>query len=141
MEGKEGVAKRRVRKKKQKEKKLKREEINTEFITKSNYIFIYIYMRTRKNGKMKRRKTRRRKKGGELILEKLSKGINRFKNSMKKIKSGMDNAKIAKKMASIVSSTNKIGKNTVNKIKTAKKELINKFGLSVLTRANHCKNK
>ena len=80
-------------------------------------------MRTRKKRKMKRRKIRRRKKGGELILEKLGKGIERFKNSMKKIKSGMNNAKIAKKMASIVSSTNKIGKNTVSKIKTAKKKI------------------
>lgn len=83
-------------------------------------------MPTRKNRKMKRRKTRRRKKGGDTVLEKLSNFDNKltgFKNSMKGIKSGMDNAKIAKKMTSILSSTNKSGKNTVNKIKTTKKKI------------------
>lgn len=87
-------------------------------------MFIYIYMRTRKNRKMKRRKTRRRKKGGDTVLEKLSKGIGRFKNSMEGIKNIKTSAELTTMFAKKWGKAGiKAGKNAVNKMKTVKKKI------------------
>ena len=85
-------------------------------------MFIYIYMRTRKNRKMKRRKTRRRKKGGDTVLENLSKGIGRLKNSMEGIKNIKTGAELAKIYAKEwVGKGFKAGQKAISKMKKVKK--------------------
>jgi hypothetical protein len=81
-------------------------------------------MRTRKNRKMKRRKTRRRKKGGDTVLEKLSKGIGRFKNSMEGIKNAKTGAELAKIYAKKLALAQiKSGQKAISKMKTTKKKI------------------